>query len=225
MEKPIHPSEINFEDGVFLVKLARRAVEEKLLHNRVLKPPVETPKHLYRPGMTFTTIETVVSRNKYELRGCIGFLQPVYSLVESTIISAIEAALNDPRFPPMEPSELDNVVFEVSILSVPEEIVVDDRWKLPSMIVIGRDGLIAERGFYKGTLLPIVPLDYCWDAETFLSETCIKAGLKPDCWLDNKTRIYRYMGRVFREIEPHGVIIEVDMNRVYKEKCFKQFNQ
>lgn len=219
MEKPIHPREISFENGVFLVKLARKAIEEKILNNQVIKPPENTPKLLFRPGMTFTTIEKIEPSGKEILRGCIGFLQPIYSLVESTIRSAIEAALNDPRFPPVTSDELDNIIVEVSILSVPEEIIVDDRWKLPDEIVIGRDGLVVEKGFYKGTLLPIVPIEYCWDNETFLAETCMKAGLDPDCWLDTGVKIYRYIGRVFKEKSPRGEIVEIDMSNVYREKC------
>jgi len=219
LKEPIHPSELSLDDGVFLVKLARRAVEEKILNDKVIEPPNNTPKHLFKPGMTFTTIEQVSSEGKYVLRGCIGFLQPIYSLVESTIKSAIEAALNDPRFPPVSPEELDNLVFEVSVLSMPEEIIVKDRWELPNKIIIGRDGLVVEKGFFKGTLLPVVPIEYCWDNETFLAETCLKAGLNPDCWLDNDVKIYRYIGRVFKEVSPRGEIVEIDMAKEYREKC------
>ncbi len=222
MEKPIHPREISLEDGIFLVKLARRAVEEKIVNNKEVKPPPNTPEYMYRPGMVFTTIERIVGPDKYELRGCIGFLQPVYSLVESTIKSAIDAALNDPRFPPMTSDELDKVVFEVTILSIPEEIDVRDRWDVVQHIVIGRDGLVVEKGWFKGTLLPVVPIEYCWDEETFLAETCIKAGLNPDCWLDGKVKIYRYEGRAFKEKEPNGDIYERDLVREYDEICLKK---
>jgi len=219
LSEPIHPRELSFEDGVFLVKLARTAIEKRVLEGVVVEPPMNTPKHLYRPGMTFTTIELVTSTGAHTLRGCIGFLQPVYSLVESTIQSAIEAALNDPRFPPLTPEELDSIVVEVSVLSIPEVIVVENRWELPRRIIIGRDGLVAEKGFYKGTLLPVVPIEYCWDEETFLAETCLKAGLNPDCWLERKTRIYRYEGRAFKEVEPRGEVVELDLRRIYEEKC------
>jgi len=225
LEKPIHPRELSVEDGIFLVKLARKALEKKILEDVVVEPPENTPKHLFRPGMTFTTLELVAPDGSHTLRGCIGFLHPVYSLVESTIRSAIEAALNDPRFPPVAPDELDSIVVEVTVLSMPEEIVVEDRWDLPRSIVIGRDGLVVERGFYKGTLLPVVPIEYCWDEETFLAETCLKAGLSPDCWLDAKTRVYRYEGRAFKEVKPRGEVVELDMKRIYTEKCFKSMSK
>lgn len=219
--KPINPYELSLSDGVFLVKLARRAVYEKIVNNIELKPPEDTPKHLFRPGMTFTTIEKILPRGETVLRGCIGFLQPVYSLVESTIKSAIEAALSDPRFPPLDRSELNSVIFEVTVLSTPIEIIVEDRWMVFSEIVIGRDGLIIEKGFYKGTLLPVVPVEYCWDTETFLAETCLKAGLKPDCWLDNSIKIYRYEGRVFKETKPGNNVVELDLTREYGLKCLR----
>ncbi len=219
--KPVHPRELSFEHGEYLVKIARKAVEEKLLNNKGPIIPENIPEIFRRPGMTFTTIETYFPDGRTMLRGCIGFLVPVYSLIEATIKSALEAAFNDPRFPPLSIDEIDNVVFEVTVLSEPEELVVNDVWDRPKHIVIGKHGLVVEKGWFKGTLLPVVPIEYCWDEETFLAETCIKAGLSPDCWLDKSTKIYLYEGRVFKEEKPRGRIFERDMNLEYKEKCIK----
>ncbi len=218
-DKPIDPEEVSYEEGVFLVKLARKAVMEKLERGIEIKPPEDTPEKLWRPGMTFTTIETYHPSGETSLRGCIGFLAPIYPLVVSTIKSALEAAFNDPRFHPLTRDELDNVVFEVTVLSTPRKLDVKDRWSLPKQIVIGRYGLVVEKLFFKGTLLPVVPVEYCWDEETFLAETCIKAGLNPDCWLEDDTRVYIYSGRVFREEKPNGEIYIRDLNREYREKC------
>ncbi len=212
-KKPVHPSELVFEEGVFLVKLARRAVEEYLTKGTKIKPPTNTPEKLLRPGMSFTTIEVYHDYEHRSLRGCIGYLQPVMSLVESVIDSAIQAAVGDPRFPPMTASELPTVTFEVSVLSVPVLIEVDDRRKLPEKVVVGRHGLIVEKGFFKGTLLPQVPVEYGWDSETFLAETCIKAGLPADCWLDEDVKVYAYEARLWREKEPLGEIEERDLRR------------
>ncbi len=212
-EKPVYPSELVFEEGVFLVKLARRAVEEYLKNKHKIKPPADTPKKMFRPGMSFTTIEVYHDYNHRSLRGCIGYLQPVMSLVESVIDSAIQAAVGDPRFPPMSVDELLTVTFEVSVLSVPVLVEVEDRRRLPDKIVVGRHGLIVERGFFKGTLLPQVPVEYGWDSETFLAETCIKAGLPPDCWLDDRVKVYVYEARLWREKEPLGEIEERDLRR------------
>lgn len=220
-KKTVHPSELRISDGVFLVKLARKAVEERLLKGIEIKPPEDLPEIFLRPGMTFTTIETLHPTGKATLRGCIGFLAPVYSLVESTIKSALEAAFNDPRFPPLRPEELDSIIFEVTVLSEPEELIIRDRWLLPKLVKIGRHGLIVEKSWFKGTLLPVVPIEYCWDEETFLSETCIKAGLPPNCWLDPSVHIYTYEGRAFRERLPRGEIYERDMVKEYREICGK----
>ncbi len=219
MSKPVHPQEISLEDAVFLLRLARKTVEEYLHTGEKIKPPEDTPKHLFRPGMVFTTIETYHDYHHRSLRGCIGFLQPVYPLVEAVIRSAIEAAFHDPRFNPLEKHELDRVTFEISILSIPEKIEVDDPWEIPKKIVIGRHGLVMKRGWFQGTLLPQVPIEYCWDPETFLAETCMKAGMEPDCWLDRNTEVLIYEGRVFHEKEPKGEIEERDLNIEYMKLC------
>ena len=217
----LHPSELTLEEGVYLVKLARRAIEE-YLKNRVKIKPTDIPgDKLLRPGMTFTTLETLDKKTgKTTLRGCIGFLAPIRSIVEVLIDSAIEAATGDPRFPPVELWEMDNIIVEVTVLSEPTILRIDNRRELPRHIIIGKHGLVVERGLFKGTLLPVVPVEYCWDEETFLAETCLKAGLKPDCWLDPSTRIYYYEGRVFREKTPRGEVYERDMNAEYREQCF-----
>lgn len=218
--KPIHPSELSLDEGVFLVKLARLSIEEYLKTGVKIKPQNIPSTRLLKPGMVFTTIESIdTTTHKTSLRGCIGFLTPIHSLVESVVESAIEAATGDPRFPPVEPGELDYVVIEVTVLSEPSLIETRDRFQIPGQITIGRHGLVVEKGWFKGTLLPVVPVEYCWDEETFLAETCIKAGLKPECWLDPGTRIYYYEGRVFREIYPRGDVYERDMNREYREIC------
>ncbi len=218
-KEPVDPEEISYEEGIFLVKLARKAVEEKLYRNIEIKPPENTPEKLWRPGMTFTTIETYHPSGETSLRGCIGFLAPIYPLVVSTIKSALEAAFNDPRFPPLSRDELDNVVFEVTVLSVPRELDLRNRWSLPKQIVIGKHGLVVEKEFFKGTLLPVVPVEYCWDEETFLAETCLKAGLNPDCWLENDVKVYAYTGKVFREKKPYGEIYVRNLVEEYRAKC------
>ncbi|MEM4561656.1 MAG: TIGR00296 family protein [Desulfurococcaceae archaeon] len=218
--KPVHPSELTLEEGYYLVKLARLAIEEYLRTGEKIKPSGIPSEKLLRPGMTFTTLETLdASTGRTSLRGCIGFLAPVYSLVESVVESAVEAAVNDPRFPPVELREMDSIIVEVTVLSEPVKLDVPNRIELPHYIVIGKHGLVVEKGWFKGTLLPVVPVEYCWDEETFLAETCLKAGLRPNCWLDPATRIYVYEGRVFREKTPRGSVYERNMNQEYKELC------
>lgn len=219
----IHPSELSLEDGIYLVRLARRAIEDYLSTGRRLKPTDVPSDKLARPGMSFTTLEKIdYASGKTTLRGCIGFLSPARSLVDSVIESAIEAAVGDPRFTPVETSEMNDIIVEVTILSEPIKVEVASRYDMPKYIIIGKHGLIVEKGWFKGTLLPVVPVEYCWDEETFLAETCLKAGLRPDCWLESTTRIYNYEGRVFRENKPRGSVYERDMSREYRELCSKE---
>ena len=75
-------------------------------------------------------------------------------------------------------------------------------------IKIGRDGLIVEKGYFKGLLLPQVPIEQGWDTEEFLNQTCQKAGLNLDAWIDNDTSIYRFTGQIFHEVSPNGDIEE-----------------
>lgn len=194
------------------------AVEEYVRNRRRAEAGKGIPDKLLRPGMAFTTIETVVG-DMYALRGCIGFLAPVNTLLDAVVDSAIEAAAYDPRFSPVEPEELDRIVVEVTVLSKPIKLEVRDWRELPASIIIGKHGLLIERGWFKGTLLPVVPVEYCWDEEMFLEETCAKAGLPSDCWRRPGTNVYIYEGRAFREKEPRGQIYERDLNKEYQERC------
>ncbi|HIQ03592.1 MAG TPA: TIGR00296 family protein, partial [Desulfurococcales archaeon] len=89
---------------------------------------------------------------------------------------------------------------------------------IPKQITIGRDGLIVERGIFKGLLLPQVPVEYGWDTKTFLAETCMKAGLPPDAWLLEGTKVYKFQALIFAEEEPRGRIIQRDLMKELKEK-------
>ncbi len=189
------------EDGEFAVRTARRVVEGYLLERRI--PDLKFPKRFEEKSGVFTTISTYPER---ELRGCIGFPEPAFPLKKALVESALSAALQDPRFPPLGKDELDRVIFEVSLLTPPEEIKVDRRAELPKKIRVGKHGLIVERGFYKGLLLPQVPVEWGWDEEEFLSQTCWKAGLPMDCWLDDATRVYAFSAEIFEEEEPRGKI-------------------
>ncbi|MCH1770911.1 MULTISPECIES: TIGR00296 family protein [Metallosphaera] len=194
--------DIDLQVGKKLVKIARSSIERRL-RGKGESPKFEDPV-LDKYGMAFVTLESDLG-GKYELRGCIGYIEAVAPIKEIVSKAALAAAFSDPRFPPVRPEELDQLVIEVTILTKPENIEVDDRRKLPSMIEVGKDGLIVEKGImYSGLLLPQVPVEYCWDAETFLAETCIKAGLLPDCWLENSVKIKKFQGIIIREESPNG---------------------
>ncbi|MEE9187178.1 MAG: AmmeMemoRadiSam system protein A [Bacteroidota bacterium] len=135
-----------------------------------------------------------VTLNKHgELRGCIGYTDAHKPLVETVSDVAVKAALEDPRFVPVTEEELNEVVIEISVLSPLQSINhIED-------IEVGRHGLVIERGFCQGLLLPQVALEYHWDREAFLKFTARKAGLPADAWKDPETSIYVFTAEIFRE--------------------------
>ena len=189
------------KDGEFAVRTARKVVESYLINREI--PKIDFPEKFREKSGVFTTITTYPRR---ELRGCIGYPEPIFPLSEALVKSALAAAFEDPRFPPLGRDEIDSVIFEVSLLTPPEEIKVERRKDLLKEVIIGKHGLIAERGFYRGLLLPQVPVEWKWDVQEFLEETCLKAGLPMDCWLDEFTKFYRFTGEIFEEEEPRGKI-------------------
>jgi len=175
-------------------------------------PPDDTPPILYEKRGVFVTLEKIVVQpdgmRKRVLRGCIGYPEPVLPLVEATIKAALDAAFHDPRFPPLMENELSSVIFEVSVLTKPKLLNVSDPKELPRHIKIGTHGLIIERGFFKGLLLPQVAVEYEWSEEKFLDQACIKAGLPTRAWMMPGTRVYTFEAQIFAELEPEGEIIE-----------------
>lgn len=204
--------ELSYGEAGFLVKLARKAISTYLDKGVRMPVPRETPKKILQKRGVFVTL-SVVRGSEKRLRGCIGYPEPRLPLAEATISSAINAATGDPRFPPLSKSELGKVVVEVSVLTPPELISVEDPRNYLKLIVIGRDGLIVERGVFKGLLLPQVPVEWGWDVEEFLSNCCMKAGLYPDAWLLDGTRVYSFSCIIAREASPGGMVEVVDMRK------------
>jgi hypothetical protein len=134
-----------------------------------------------------------------ELRGCIGYPEPVKPILNALIEVAIGAATGDPRFAPVNSHELERIQVEVSVLTPPELIVSDEPSKYLEKIDIGRDGLIIERGIFRGLLLPQVPVEWGWDEQEFFANTCLKAGMSPDCWLQEGVKIYSFQSQIFNE--------------------------
>ena len=199
------PFELSMNEGKFLVSLARKAVEEYLKTRKKITVPKGTSEKLLQPCGVFITINSVTNGEK-ELRGCIGFPYPTEPLAQAVIESAISSATQDPRFYPLSLSELDRVTFEISVLTPPQLIEAKKSSEYPSKVKVGKDGLIVERGMYKGLLLPQVPVEYNWDCEEFLCQCCVKAGLPPDNWLLSDTRIYKFQAIIFEEEKPRGEI-------------------
>ena len=181
------------EEGKKGLKLARAAIEKYLRENNRLKAPDDLPAHFEEKRGVFVTL------NKYEnLRGCIGYPYPVFKLKDAIIDAAISAAVSDPRFPPVTMEEFKDVTIELTILTMPQVLKVKPK-DLPKKIEIGRHGLIVKRGIYQGLLLPQVATEYNWSSEEFLCQTCWKAGLSQDAWLEEDTEVSTFEGQIFKE--------------------------
>jgi len=190
------------EQGEMAVRAARKVIDSYLRGQNA--PELELPVSFEDNGGVFVTIKTFPEE---ALRGCIGYPEPIAPLRDALVDSAISAATRDPRFPPMTPSELSGVVIEVSLLTTPEPIQISEPKELLSKVVVGEDGLICERGWARGLLLPQVPVEWNWEVEEFLSHTCNKAGLSMDAWRDPSTKFFKFQAEVFSEDKPNGGVV------------------
>ena len=199
----INLPDISDLDGKELVIMARTAVTELLKNNSKISDSKFDSKFDFKSGV-FVTLN-----KKNSLRGCIGYPIPVKRLSNGLMDAAIAAATEDPRFPPVNPNELDDVTFEVTVLTPPIEIKVNNPQEYLSIIKVGRDGIIVENSFTSGLLLPQVAKEYDWNVEEFLCHTCEKAGLDKNAWKVNSTKISKFEGIIFKEELPHGDIVRV----------------
>jgi len=197
--------QLTLEEGKFLVKLARQTVTEYLKNGKILQVPEGVSPKLMEKAGVFVTLNSH-HNGKKRLRGCIGLPYPTTPLAKAVIEAALSAATQDPRFPPVTPQELDHITFEVSVLTPPERVIAEKPTDYPSKIKVGRDGLIVEKSYCKGLLLPQVPVEWNWNEEEFLCQTSMKAGLPPDSWLLKDTKIYRFQAIIFEEASPKGNI-------------------
>ena len=197
---------LNLEEGKKAVQFARHVIQDYVQKKKHSKPVLGS---LFQQKQgVFVTLHTYPD---HELRGCIGIPLPVMSL-QTAIIEAAQSVTQDPRFPPLQEAELDVIIVEITILTKPQLIQVKQPKDYPANIDIGQDGLIVEHGFYKGLLLPQVPVEQAWDKEEYLSHTCMKAGLPPDAWFDKTTKISKFQGQIFTETTPHGPIKETQLD-------------
>ncbi len=195
-------------DGYTLVKLARSAVEYYLNYKKVIEPDSSIRSRYSMKYGVFVTINEY-NKGREDLRGCIGFPMPTKELYSALIDAAIASAFNDPRFKPLSIDEYPKITFEVSILTEPELVKVNDPREYKDIIKVGRDGLIIVWRYGSGLLLPQVPVEYGWDSERFLCEACMKANALPDCWLYEDTKVYRFEAIIFKEVEPNGKVVRV----------------
>ncbi len=196
---------ISLVEGTQLIRLARTAVEKYLDESSTIKPEND----LSEKAGIFVTLNYLTPSKKEYLRGCIGFPLPEKTIYRGVIEAAIAAATEDPRFPPLEIQELENIIFEVSILSAPQEISAKSPADYREEIEIGRDGLLLRWRFGSGLLLPQVPLELHWDADEYLANLCYKAGAPPDVWTDPSSKLYKFQAEVFKEVNPKGEVVRM----------------
>lgn len=198
--------QISDQEGEILVKTARKIVEEYIISKNKIKLDEKFEKRFSFNSGVFVTLN-----DQSGLRGCIGFPLPDKKLHTALKDAAISSAIDDPRFPKVEPEELEGITFEVTILTPPEEIKVDSPENYPSKIKVGQDGLIVKFGLNSGLLLPQVPVEYGWNSEEFLSHTCEKAQLPNDIWKNSQMKIMKFNGLVFKEESPNGKVVPVKL--------------
>jgi AmmeMemoRadiSam system protein A len=168
-----------------LLRFARETIAARLTGSA---PPASVPlAEPHHHAGAFVTLHA-----NRELRGCIGYPGSDCRLDEVVGHCAVAASTEDPRFPPLTAAELPLIDIEISVLT-PIRPVGD-----VLEIEVGRDGLVAQEGYRKGLLLPQVAIEQGWNRETFLSHTCLKAGLRPDAWR-NGAKISRFQAEVFSE--------------------------
>jgi AmmeMemoRadiSam system protein A len=173
-------------DRLRLLQIARDAI---VVHVSGARPIAEEPASasLDRPGGAFVTLH-----KNGELRGCVGHLeanQPLPAVVRECAVAACSA---DPRFPPVSAVELPDLEIELSLLGVFDVVASSEE------IEVGRHGLLIEQNWQRGLLLPQVATEWRWDTETFLAQTCHKAGLPRDAW-KRGAKIWRFEAEVFGE--------------------------
>jgi AmmeMemoRadiSam system protein A len=185
---PLPSSRLSNEARTRLLEIARRAVEERLRAAR-FELPVDLPEELVRKTGVFVTLRR---RADHELRGCVGYVEPIFPLAEAVALAAVSAATADGRFDPVALEELKALSLDISVLGPTFPIEAKD-------VVVGRHGLVVEQTGRRGLLLPQVPIEWGWDARAFLEQTCRKAGLPADAWKEKNARLLAFEAEVFGE--------------------------
>jgi AmmeMemoRadiSam system protein A len=179
--------EFSREERSTLLALAHKSIEAAL---QKLEIPLDAPTpHLEEPRGVFTTLY-----RRGQLRGCVGYVFPVTSVYRTVAETARAAAFEDTRFHAVTPEEASELKVHLSVLSPLRPIA-------PADVKVGRDGLLVSMGTRRGLLLPQVPVEYGWDHDTFLEQTCRKAGLPLDAWKHGAT-LEAFTAEVFGDNQP-----------------------
>lgn len=178
---------LNAEQKKSLLATARKSIEAFLKNGRRLDFQPHDSVLLEKRGL-FVTL-----KKNGRLRGCIGYPLPLKPLNQALVEMALAAAFEDPRFPPLQADELDQLEIEISLLTRPQ--AVDD----PARVQVGRDGVIVGQGGRRGLLLPQVAPEQGWDREELLSHCCLKAGLAADDWRKPGVSIEIFQAEIITE--------------------------
>jgi AmmeMemoRadiSam system protein A len=185
---------ISPEEREFLLSLARESID---CVARGKDPPTvdmdAVPQDLQRAGASFVTLN-----KEGRLRGCVGSLEARRSLVLDVQQNGIGAAFRDPRFPPVQPEEVDDLDIEISVLSLPERLDYDGHQDLFNKLRPGVDGVVIERGWHRATFLPQV-WEKLPEKGQFLRRLCLKAGLPPDAYRSGDLEVYTYQVEKLKE--------------------------
>ena len=179
-------SRLSSDDWLALVDIARRAISSVVLEKRLPDFPA-FPASLSERRGAFVSLYRAGA-----LRGCVGQVENPGPLADVVVRSAINAAIYDPRFTPVEAEEVATLEIEISALTAPERIHAE-------AIVPGRHGVMVVRGAFRGLLLPQVATERNWSSQRLLEETCVKAGLARDAWRESATEVFGFTAEVFSE--------------------------
>lgn len=192
--------------GEWAVRFARDVVETVVTEDRTPAVPDDVDPIFRTERGAFVTLE-----KDDALRGCIGRPMPEQTAIQAIIAAGRGAATNDPRFQPVQESELGDITVEVSVLTPPQPIEGPPE-TYAQTIEVGRHGLIVEKAARSGLLLPQVPVDQDWSSEEFLGQTCRKAGLPAESWRDPEVTVKQFAAQVFTETEPEGPVESVGLD-------------
>lgn len=185
---------LNQTEQELLLTIARQALESAVQGEPLPIIDLEDlPEPLRAPGASFVTL-TIQGR----LRGCIGTLDPYQPLAKDVQEHAVAAALQDFRFPKVQPAELPHIQIEVSALTPRKPLHYDGSQDLVAKLRPNIDGVILQDGLKKATFLPQV-WEKLPDPEEFLSHLCQKMGASGDLWRNKPLNVYIYQVQEFHE--------------------------
>jgi uncharacterized protein (TIGR00296 family) len=202
---------LELTEGRLLIKIARDVVAEICNGNYEVEIPRRIPEKLKKKMGAFITLNQFYEKENFvEEIVCVGYPVPLKPVIKIVVDSAINAAIRAKALNKLNAHLLNNVTFDLHILTPLRLINVDKVADYPKMLNIGLDGLFIEFYFYKSILLPQIPVENGWDEVDFLCQGCLLAGLPMDSWLRKDIKIYKFQTQLFKELEPGGTVVKIN---------------